>query len=769
MVINLKLNKIIILLIFLLAIFSISSVCAFENNIETNVSQPNTNENVVLITENDTYADEIANDINITFDRQMWQENLTDIKVELPENATGRFSLKINDLEIYNNTITNKTFNIPVKLPKPLFPYIIEKIYPPRDCTNYKVTAFYNNVELTNAPPTLSVMRFPPNYEYMWGISSEILQHDTLIWNMVMFPRSANGIAEIYIDNKLINKTTVIGPYLYYDQKEVTNLDLGNHSMRIIYYGDSYYHDANKTIPFEVVNVKIDIPTNIYIGHDDCISVSVLKKTTDTVKIYIDNELVYSGSTDKYGKFILSLEKYLKYNSSEIKIEFAGKQFSRTKTMPINVTYDFGYYDGDSTFIYGEENIIELILPDYLNNSLLSVTIDSEKFNFTHPSYYGNNIVEIDISKLNFANHTITISYPGDERFCNRTESYNFTVIYSAVSPQYIEFDDNSAVKLNLPKNASGNLTIYIDDTFYKTAKLTNGKAFIKIDDLIPGEYNLTAAYTGNDYIVSNRTSSFQINPKIALDYFFTAGEDKKIKIEVPKNCEGYVMLYIDDDEYEIKIKNGIVEYSFKDLKAGKHIVYVEYYGANNFKTEDDNLITIYKPTLKIISSKIYTNNVNAKVKVVNNKGKAIKNAKITFKIGKYTIKAITNNKGIATIKSNVKLQAKKYKVTAAYNGGKTSKAVVAKHVLFLKSAQIKKSAKKLVLTAKLNEGNKIIKSKIVTFKFNGNTFKAKTNSKGIAKVIIKSNILKKLIAGKTVKYQASYLKDTVKKSSKVK
>lgn len=88
---------------------------------------------------------------------------------------------------------------------------------------------------------------------------------------------------------------------------------------------------------------------------------------------------------------------------------------------------------------------------------------------------------------------------------------------------------------------------------------------------------------------------------------------------------------------------------------------------------------------------------------------------------------------------------------------------------LSLKSVSIKKSAKKLTLKATLKTDGIPVASKTVKFKFNGRTYKAQTNAKGIAKVTIKKSVLKKLKAGKKVKYQASYDGITVKKTAKVK
>ena len=90
------------------------------------------------------------------------------------------------------------------------------------------------------------------------------------------------------------------------------------------------------------------------------------------------------------------------------------------------------------------------------------------------------------------------------------------------------------------------------------------------------------------------------------------------------------------------------------------------------------------------------------------------------------------------------------------------------KQVLKLAKVKVKKSAKKLVIKATL-KGKTAIKGKKLTFKFNGKKYTAKTNKKGIAKITIKKSVLKKLKVGKKVKYQVTYIKDTVKQSVKVK
>ena len=101
--------------------------------------------------------------------------------------------------------------------------------------------------------------------------------------------------------------------------------------------------------------------------------------------------------------------------------------------------------------------------------------------------------------------------------------------------------------------------------------------------------------------------------------------------------------------------------------------------------------------------------------------------------------------------------------------GGTCSKCIYNYIKLTSKNRTVKKSAKKLTLTVKLTKGKALLKNKKIKFRFRGKNYYAKTNSKGIAKVIIKKSVLKKLKAGKKYALKISYLKYSIKRTVKVK
>ena len=101
--------------------------------------------------------------------------------------------------------------------------------------------------------------------------------------------------------------------------------------------------------------------------------------------------------------------------------------------------------------------------------------------------------------------------------------------------------------------------------------------------------------------------------------------------------------------------------------------------------------------------------------------------------------------------------------------GGTCSKCIYNYIKLVSKNRTVKKSAKKLTLTVKLTKGKALLKNKKIKFRFRGKNYYAKTNSKGIAKVIIKKSVLKKLKVGKKYTVKMSYLKNSIKRTVTVK
>lgn len=101
--------------------------------------------------------------------------------------------------------------------------------------------------------------------------------------------------------------------------------------------------------------------------------------------------------------------------------------------------------------------------------------------------------------------------------------------------------------------------------------------------------------------------------------------------------------------------------------------------------------------------------------------------------------------------------------------GGTCSNCIYNYIKLTSKNKTVKKSAKKLTLTVKLTKGKALLKNKKIKFRFRGKNYYAKTNSKGIAKVIIKKSVLKKLKVGKKYAVKICYSNYSIKRTVKVK
>jgi len=217
---------------------------------------------------------------------------------------------------------------------------------------------------------------------------------------------------------------------------------------------------------------------------------------------------------------------------------------------------------------------------------------------------------------------------------------------------------------------------------------------------------------------------------------------------------------------FKVGMSNG-ESLSVKNGSVSKQILIPK---TNIFTITADNESFIFNVSIDLDKIKRITNNKNIvedykgkttfKVRVIGDDEKPVgKDVAIVMKIGKnsYTVK--TDKNGYAT--KTVSLLPGKYTVTTTYKGYSAKNTITIKNVLYAKSIT-KKKAKNIKFSATLKNSNKKpIVGKKITFKINGKTYSAKTNSKGIA-----TTNLKNLKVGKytiVVKYLNSQVKATVK------
>ena len=622
------------------------------------------------------------------------------------------------------------------------------------------------------------------------------------------------GNTTIYLNDKVID--TFQGPFDYLLVDGILwyyYTEPGNYSVTVAYSGDENFKPVNKTYTFSMSHYYCscnDGIVNVGLLSDvsGVLTVNVNGKTVSTKKIKATYASYISLCEESYEISLSGLEKD---TINIVEVDFkddAGKSsfhesFNYVLTCPIDVGFI-----GDHE-VYGKDNTFAFSMPwDVKNNP--SVTIDGKSYNYTKITGYSEkwswvfddedvSIFEVKINDLKPGNHSIVISYPGDSKY--PSASFNETVNIQAEVGYMSDYLTEGAAYLILPDDAVGNLTVEIqyygksDYDVFKSVALKDGRATVQLP---LGVYSFNAYYTGEDYDVNNMSYSVSIRPAAEYPDAMTYGENMQFKLDDYLNAtlvfyigyaEGYRLPVAEFDlnaNKEISINKNLIDGAFKSgmaeaLIKNNYEVYVAnflelipviYSGVGTFDEFYPIVVNFNDKLtgLKDISMQ-YGNSKTISLKVYDMYGKLVgKNQVVKIKIGKKTFTAKTNKNGAVSFKIPNTITPGKYTVTVTYKNAKVSKKLTVKQILTVKTVKVKKSAKKLVLTATLKKVNgKYLKGKKITFKFNGKTYKAKTNKKGVAKVTVKKSALKKLKVGKKVKYQATYLKDTVKRSAKVK
>ena len=581
--------------------------------------------------------------------------------------------------------------------------------------------------------------------------------------NCIIFLASDNDATfKISVDGKAYTEFKSEKEYRLY----LPELSMGNHNLIWEYVSD----DLNYT-GWEPLCVHPNIPAIDYIHVGNAsLEIPFPADNTGNITVWLNDEVKYNGTA-----------------AGLIKIPFVmGSEDVVLRT----------FYIDNNTFSEGVENEYTMHPTENSPDWNMQITMASEIFKYvnenpqvsinTPDNYWGKleffvdgkkiDIGEFDFRSLKLGKHTLEARSTEDSYFNDVNATHEFEVKNVVVTfPEEIFYTASDFIECYFPSDVKGKVKFYIDGKLKETKNAEDYTWFSNDDELSFGYHTYRVVYEGGNYEKFDLSKKIKFSYKIyPLNKAFIFGEDfiygntNTMRFHVPDGVPGTFTVTLDGVEYTLKCEY-ICELDISHLKAGNYTMKIEYPGSGKFyKLSFTHDIEIEPQILQIKASNAnvyYDTGALYKVRILDMTRTQMYKQEVNIVFPTYTKTLKTDVNGYASFKITNKPGT--YQITVGSDRMIIYKKITVKHVVALKEVKVKRSAKKLVLTATL-KNPKVMKNKPVTFKFNGKTYNAKTNSKGIAKVTVKSAVLKKLKAGKKITYSATYLKDTVKKTVKV-
>lgn len=680
-----------------------------------------------------------------------------------------------------------------------------------------------------------------------------VLTDEDIIEVNVTHPPTDGGFIELYVDGEAYDEAECEASGLTVFYIDYT-LSKGNHKITAKFSGNGRYSEAEKSATIKSDHLIISVPEEISIGTDDEISIETAKDATGSLVVYVDG-VEYSRKSIEDGSANISMGS-LPFGSYSIKVAYEKGNYPAASVSTLsNVSYTFRMVE--DTPAYGSGELYSIDVPSNLVLDKLVVKVD----NITYPAVKKDGGIGINVSGLDMGSHTISVSYPGDDKFYPLSIEKEIGVAGKIDIPTQINAGEEKSMSLVLPKDPKGKLELYVyDERYYGYVPLksfgfvTDGDksiAEIPVSYLGIGNHKVKVVYTGDDYNITDEFRQISIDLNLTYDREVQYFKKQIVSLDLP-NAEGGIEVWLDGDFYRtVNFVNGTAKIQFPEMEVGQHtfelihegvysfdkegmfvvypiinvptgtvidgaksitvnsgiepvgtlIVYADgkkykeldldgdtqsislgglsngahkisvvYDSWDDMKYENNYTVTTKKASLSAKDMSMdYMDGSKFKVLVKDYKGKAVKKGQsVKFYVDGKLFKTVkTDSKGYASV--SLTHAPGKHTVKAVYKASTISKKVTVKQIITLKKVAVKRSAKSLVLQATLKKvKGKYLKSKQIAFKFSGKTYKAVTNSKGVAKVTVPAKVLKKLKAGKTVTYQATYVKATVKQSVKV-
>ncbi len=426
--------------------------------------------------------------------------------------------------------------------------------------------------------------------------------------------------------------------------------------------------------------------------------------------------------------------------------------------------------------------VISVELPEDATGYLL-VDIDGDK-KYYAPLVNGSATIQTD--SLDAGNHTVNVTYTGDDKYAKASVSKEITIntipVNLTASAANIEVGQNATIIVKLPEGVDGVALVELDGVYYP---VTDGKAVI--ENLTEGTYTATVTFMGNGLYEDNETTvtfnvtKVKVSPEQAFN--ITAPENSTsqvISVNLPEDATGYLLLDINGTQTHVPLVNGKANVTVPTLAEGTYNATITYTGDDKYgpitTTKEINVTSnVPENALNIPDSAKSDEPTTYSISLPSN---ATGYLEVDVDGTKY-VAALNNGSASVTIPA---LPAGNHNVTVTYTGdanyspvSKATTLSVAAPVFNLsnnKNVNVVYSAKANYKVLVTRDGKAVGAGQTVTFKFNGKTYTAKTDSKGYAtlnlntKVKVKKYTITATYNGVTVKNTVN-VKHLIKASNK--
>ena len=494
----------------------------------------------------------------------------------------------------------------------------------------------------------------------------------------------ATGSVTVTVNGKDYTETVVNGVA----NVKVADLKAGTYDVAVKYSGDNNYNAAVATSSFTVskVDSTMDVTVNdIVFGGDLTVDAVLPDDATGEVVITV-NGVDYHVSIENgkatgtisglaAGDYTVTV-KYVgddKYTGVEV-----AENVNVAKAQPV-----LGVVIADVD--YGNGFVIEATLTG-VNSAPLSgnviVTVAGKEY--TVKVTDGKGIATGD--KLAAGTYAFAAAWAGDDNYNIVTENGDFKVnkIDSsvAVNVNNIKVGEELTITVNVPSDATGDVTVSVDGKEYKVA-IENGKAVKTISGLKADDYTVTVKYAGdNNYNAAVAASSFTVS-KVDSTMDVTVndivfGGDLTVDAVLPDDATGEVVITVNGVDYHVSIENGKATGTISGLAAGDYTVTVKYVGDDKYtgvEVAENVNVAKAQPVLGVVIADVdYGNGFVIEATLTGVNSAPLSGNVIVTVAGKEYIVEVTDGKGIF---AGDKLAAGTYGFAAAWAGNDNYNAVV--------------------------------------------------------------------------------------------